>query len=144
MDKTTDEIVLELLNKVEEKKREIGASERPSWITHCSFGNDSKAADRVNLQILSDVSALTSIYASLAVWERSFEQAAKDLGVKADFKWQGFTFSEWAADIKTRISQLQLKTKRDDLAKLEARVNALVSPEQRRTLELKKLVEELK
>lgn len=50
---------------------------------------------------------------------------------------------EWAADIKTRINQLALKKKRDELAKLEARVNALVSQEQRRELELKKLAEEL-
>lgn len=144
MDKTTDQIVLELLNKVEQKKKEIGASERPSWITHCSFGvNPSNAADRVNLQVVTDVSILTSVYATLAVAERAFGQAAKDLDLKVEFKWQGFTFEEWVTDIKMRINQLQLKNKRDDLAKLEARVNALVSQEQRRELELKKLVAEL-
>ena len=144
MDKTTDQIVLELLNKVEEKKKEIGASERPSWITHCSFGvNPSNAAERVNLQVVTDISILTSVYATLAVAERAFKQAANELGVKVDFKWQGFAFEEWVADIKMRINQLQLKNKRDDLAKLESRVNALVSQEQRRDLELKKLVAEL-
>ena len=143
MNKTTDEIVLDLLNKVEQKKKEIGASERPNWITNCSFGiNPSNAAERINIQV-SDVNTLVSIYANLSLSYSAFEQAAKDLGVKADFKWQGFTFGDWAADIKTRLNQLQIKNKKDDLAKLEARVNALVSPEQRREMELKKLAAEL-
>lgn len=143
MNKTTDEIVSDLLNKVEQKKKEIGASERPNWLTNCSFGvNPSNAADRVNIQV-ADVNTLVSIYANLSLSQSSFELAAKDLGVKTGFKWQGFTFGEWAADIKMRLNQLQVKSKKDDLAKLEARVNALVSPEQRRELELKKLVAEL-
>ncbi len=143
MNKTTDEIVLDLLNKVEQKKKEIGASERPNWITNCSFGiNPSNAAERINIQV-ADTNTLITIYANLSLSHSSFEQAAKDLGVKAEFKWQGFTFGDWAADIKTRLNQLQIKTKKDDLAKLEARVNALVSPEQRREMELKKLAAEL-
>jgi hypothetical protein len=48
------------------------------------------------------------------------------------------------SDIKTRIEQLQIKIKKDELAILEERVNKLVSPEQRRQIELEQLVEELK
>lgn len=143
---TTDQLVLELLAKVEAKKKQIGNAERPAWLTNCTFGYNTETNTRINLQTVKDVEVLVEIYGFIADKRDSFNKAANELGVweTSTFKYLNFTLDEWKADIKTRLSQLQLKIKRDELAKLEERVNALVSPEQRRELELAKLLEEVK
>jgi phage portal protein BeeE len=83
------------------------------------------------------------IFAFLESKKNSIENAAKQFGVNVPSKHLGFTIEEWQSDIKCRINGLQIKAKRDELASLEARVNALVSPEQRREIELQKLVAEI-
>jgi hypothetical protein len=143
--KSTDQIVLELLNKVDAKKKQIGEAERPAWVTNCSFGYNSDANARINIQTVRDLETLVDIHAFLVTKHSSFLNSASKLGVVEDtnFKYLGFTFAQWESDIKTRISQLQIKIKKDELSKLEERVNALVSPEQRRAIELEKLVKEI-
>lgn len=146
-DNKTDKIVLELLRKVEEKKQQIGNAERPAWQTNCSFGYDPSSNARTNIQVVRDVSQLIEMHAFLSERYSTYIESANDLGVsekEAPFKWLNFSYDEWVNDIKTRLNGLRIKSKRDELAKLEERVNALVSPEQRRAMELQKLVEEIK
>ena len=51
-------------------------------------------------------------------------------------KYDNFTYDDWIADCKKRLSVLGLRTKKDNLAQLEKRLDAIVSPEQRRQMEL--------
>lgn len=139
----TDQMVLELLEKVEAKKKQIGAAERPQWITTCSFRYDSNSNSAVNIQTIREVADLVEIHAFLSNKKQAFEKSAKLLNVNVSCKHLGFSIEDWESDIKTRINGLQIKAKRDELAVLEERVNALVSHEQRRQIELKKLVEEI-
>lgn len=143
----TDAVVLQLLAKVEEKKKQIGSAERPSWITNCSFGFDPNNSNaRINIQVVRDLEALVEIHAFLTSKYGHYQASLKELGIaekEAPFKWLGFTFEQWVSDIQTRINGLRIKSKRDELAKLEERVNALVSPEQRRKIELEKLMKEI-
>jgi len=142
----TDTIVLQLLAKVEDKKKQIGNAERPSWITNCSFGFDPQNNARINIQVVRELETLIEIHAFLTAKFGHYQASLKELGIsekEAPFKWLGFTFDQWVSDIQTRINGLRIKSKRDELAKLEERVNALVSPEQRRKIELEKLAKEL-
>lgn len=139
----TDKIVLELLKKVEEKKQQIGSAERPSWVTNCSFGFDPNSNARVNIQVLRTIEEIVEIHAFLTSKFRAFQLSCDMLILDVQFKWLGFTYEQWIADIKTRLDGLRIKSKRDELAKLEERVNALVSPEQRRAIELEKLIKEI-
>lgn len=144
---TADELVMELLNKVAEKKKQIGSAERPAWKTNCAYGPDANSNHRVNIQTIREVNVLVALFATLQAAYKSYAQACEELGVKytdAPFSHLGYTYAEWAADFRTQLDRLMIKNKRDELAKLEDRINALVSPEQRREMELKKLVEELK
>ena len=146
MNKNTDKIVLDLLKKVEEKKLQIGSAERPSWVTNCSFGFDPNNNSRINIQVVRELEQLVEIYAFLYTKYNSFYTALASLNLTDKdvyFKYLGFTFEQWAADIKTRINSLRIKNQKDELAALEARVNALVSHEQRREIELEKLVKEI-
>lgn len=151
--KNADKIVLELLQKVEEKKKQIGNAERPSWKTHCSFKFNPDNNASHNIQVISDIKTLLAIYGHILAESNKYYDAIKALsksdksldftGSSFNFIYLGFSFSEWEHDIKTRISSLNIKTKRDELAKLEERVNSLVSPEQRRQIELEQLIKEI-
>ena len=145
-DTKVDTMVLELLKKVEEKKAQIGKAERPQWITNCSFGFSPDTNVRVNLQVETSLAKLVEIHSFVTGKYKDYLGSLGTLGVtekEAPFKWFGFTPDEWLADIQTRINGLRIKAKKDELAKLEDRVNALVSPEQRRAIELEKLVKEI-
>ena len=144
-DDKTDKMVLELLRKVEEKKRQIGNAERPSWETNCSFRYDPNSNAHINIQVVRELETLVEIHAFLNRKEVDFEFSANTLKLdkEVSFKWLGFTFGQWIRDIETRIGGLLIKAKKDELAKLEERVNSLVSPEQRRAIELEKLVKEI-
>ncbi len=142
----TDKIVLELLQKVEDKKRQIGNAERPSWITNCSFGFDPSNNARVNIQVIRDIEQLVEIHAFLSDKYETYNMSLRALSIPendAPFRWLGFSFHQWESDIRTRLNGLRIKQKRDELANLEARVNLLVSPKQRRAIELEKLVKEI-
>lgn len=145
-EKNIDQTVMELLKKVEEKKQQIGNAERPSWITNCSFGYNPDSNTRTNIQIIRELETLIDIHAFLTSKFDAFNRSQtllKISGKEAEFKFMGFTYGQWTADIETRINQLRIKSKKDELSKLEERVNALVSPEQRRAIELEKLVKEI-
>jgi hypothetical protein len=145
-EKNVDQIVMDLLKKVEEKKRQIGNAERPSWVTNCSFGYNADSNARINIQVVRELEQLVDIHAFLTAKVNGFRQslAALKLNEKeVPFKWLNFTYDQWVSDIETRINGLRIKAKKDELNALEARVNALVSPEQRRAIELEKLVKEI-
>ena len=141
----TDQLVMDLLAKVEDKKRQIGNAERPQWVTNCSFGYSLESNSRVNLQIVTDIEVLVDRYAFLSAKWEAFNCARVALGLPDTVRltYMGYRYDQWTDDIKTRIASLQIKSRREELAKLEARVNALVSPEQRRAIELAKLVKEI-
>lgn len=142
----TDSVVLQLLEKVEEKKRQIGEAERPAWRTNCSFGYSQDVNNRLNIQTIKELDVLLDIYGFLQEKFNRYTAAVAALKLEKEaptFKHLGFSFEDWASDIRTRIDGLRIKNKKDELSKLEARVNALVSPEQRRKIELEKLAKEI-
>jgi len=145
-DESVDQAVLTLLVKVEQKKKEIEkAKTRPVWKTNCTFGRDpSTTQDRTNIQTVRDVRKLVEIYAFLSNQESELAKAAKALGVDFDGTWQTFSISDWKDDLKTRVEMLSIEKKQKELEELDIKVNRLVSPEQRRVMELRALQEALK
>lgn len=139
-----DQRVLDLIETVKQKKAVIQKAEKPSWKTNCSFGYNPDGSFRVNLQATMDVSILISILGFLIRSKASFDQAAQELNQDVSFSWQGFSFDEWKSDIETRVIKLSIKKEKDNLEKLENRLNGLISPELRRELELAELEKELK
>lgn len=139
MSTQTDKTVLDLLNKVKAKKQEIEGIKRPDWKTSCSLTFAESAGARVNIQTCSDINVLLDLTARLIEREKNLGEAACILGIFPPVKYNGYSFSDWKTDLKTRASQLNVKAKQEELNKLEERVNKLVSPEQRREIELEEL-----
>ena len=68
--------------------------------------------------------------------EEKSRLASEKLGVKYSFTWLGFTVDEWESDFQTRINQISIKEKQKELKEIEARLNAIISPELKAKMEL--------
>jgi hypothetical protein len=144
-EKTTDEKVRELFNSVQEKKLAIEKAERPCWLTGGNFGFSANSAhDRTDLRTVGDIRKIVEMYAFLIDRKEKSENAAKELGVDYKFTWLGFTVDEWKNDFQTRVNQISIQEKRRDLAEIESRLNAIISPELRAQMELEAISQLLK
>jgi len=134
---TTDEKVKTLFESVQEKKLAIEKAERPCWLTAGNFGYSANSAhDRINIQTLTDVRKIVEMFAFLIDRKEKSENAAKELGVNYTFTWLGFSVDEWKNDFQTRVNQISIQEKRKELAEIEARLNAIISPELKAQMEL--------
>jgi hypothetical protein len=146
MAKAADKQTMELIEKVQAKKAEIRKIERPVWKTNCSFPFiDGQQNTAVNVHVLCDVSKLVTIGAFLIDRSQSFFNAARRLGVDPcpAFVWNGFSVEDWFQDLSLRIDQIQLTAKKEALDKLEARLNAIISPELKQKMELDAIAAEV-
>lgn len=135
--KTTDEKVKELFQTVQEKKLAIEKAERPCWKTSGNFGFTANSAhDRTNVFTITDVRKLVEMLSFLNERKEKSEGAAQELGVTYSFTWLGFTVDEWKSDFQTRVNQISIQEKRKELAEIEARLNAIISPELKAEMEL--------
>ena len=141
----TDEVVMSLLKKVQEKKQEIEkASKTPKWKTNCTLKMQSDPGRQENnLHILAirDVEKLMEIYSYLLQREDYLQKAAQELDVIYDPVYMGYTIADWKEDLKFRMSQLNIQKRKQELEELDKRVNGLISVEQRREMEVKALQE---
>lgn len=134
---TTDEKVKALFTSVQEKKLAIEKAERPNWITAGMFGYSANSAhDRINLQTVTDVRKIVEMLAFLTERKEKSENAAQELGVDYKFTWLGFSVDEWKNDFQIRVNQISIQEKRRELAEIEARLNAIISPELKAQMEL--------
>lgn len=138
-----DEMVNKLFAKLQEKKKLIESLEKPRWKTNFSFGYNADSSNRINLQIVSDTDKLVEMAAFLLDKARSHKEASDLLEVKSEFKWLGFTLEEWMSDIKTRANKINIEARKKELKQLEEKLNGLVSPEQRRLMDLEAVAKAL-
>ena len=135
--KTGDELVQELFDKVQSKKAALAQANKPCWNTSGSFGySPSNPSGDINIKTLNDKRKIVDMLAFLMDRARAHSEAASALGVTAAFSWQGFTLNEWKSDFQTRVDQLMYTEKKKELDQLEARLDAILSPEMKRTMEL--------
>ena len=136
--KTTDDLVLEMLKKVQQKKEEVkAAKKKPQWKTNLSIGRDSSTSQgRVNIMTRTDPNEIIDWFIFLTQKEEGVEKAAEELGLPADTTWLGYSIEDWKCDLKARAAQLSIDAKQKEIEALDKRVNKLVSPDQRREMEL--------
>jgi len=143
---TSDQKTLDLIREVKNRKEEISKAERPNWLTNCSFSFvDGNLNGAVNIHVESNIKNLISYVAFLLDKERSYKEAATVLAIDSPptFAWNGFSVGDWIKDIKTRISKIQIASKKKKLEELESRLSAIISPELRAQMELDAIASEL-
>lgn len=139
-----DEQTLELIELIKKQKKEIAEVERPERKTNHSFCYY-PGTQPINIGVESNVGTLINIAAFLYRSNNSYVEVINELSVidPPVFNHQGFSLDDWLHDINMRIKKLQIKSKKDRLEKLEARLNSIVSPELRAQLELEEIKKEL-
>lgn len=141
-----DSRIQKLFDILKEKKKEVDAAEQASskrWVTNCSFPPVFGDTNRgINIQTQTQVN-LIGLLSDLLVRDQSTRNAAELMGVPHDGLHGGYTVESWVEDFKTRAAKLTLATRKAELAGLEKRLDAIVSPEQRRALELEAITKSL-
>ena len=141
--KTKDELVEMYNSIISEKEKEITSLERPQFVTHCSFKYN-ESSTSLNLHTTKDVRRLNEILAWLIGQAKNFEQACELTGtVGMEFKHQGFTLKQWAADITTEIGKILISEKRDKLKEMKAKLESLESQEAKEAKALAAIEKEL-
>ena len=139
-----DTITLELIKEVQKRRQEIAEVSRPQWKTNCNFRFE--GSDRsINLHVATDITTLVSMATHVLQLQDYFDKAVKVLDIKEDMfcEFCGSPTEAWLADIKLRISMVGLKKKKASLKKMEDRLDAIISPELRREMELEAIKAEL-
>ena len=130
--------VEKLFSIVAKKKAELveeTASIEKKWNTTCSITLPWKSTP-INIQTAS-VDTLIEVM----MFVNSHKQAANDLAL--DISIQGFASNDWLIDCKKRIAMIGNRQKQKELDAAEKKLNDLVSPEQRRKMELELLSKQL-
>lgn len=141
-----DQKINELFEVVRKQKAEVDAAEKEtkqSWKTNCSvvipFGRDESP---VNIQTASQEKIKNLVMGLLKHKEYAIE-AELVLGLDSESQYNGFSYDDWISDCKKRIAVLNIRTKKEKLNTLEKRLNDIVSPEQKRQMELDAIVQDL-
>lgn len=140
--KETDSKIKQLFEVVKAKKLEISQAEKPNWETNCAFNYSRNSGDtnnRVNINVVQDINELISILAFLFVQKEAWEKAVQVFGVKTAFSWHGYSFEQWQGDLVSRSNKIRISEKKKELSTLEARLNAILSPELKAQLELEEI-----
>lgn len=146
MDNSTDDKILNLISQVDKQKAEIKSIEKPAYKTNMSFSySEGRSNDAINLHVVNDLRQLMMIAAYLRAIFSNYETVGNVLGseMTPGFTWQGFSYSDWFADLKMKVAKIQIGAKKKKLELLESRLNAIVSPELRAKLELESIEREL-
>ena len=144
---TVDQETREMMALVRERKTEIRNLERPRYATTMTFSpseGKNAPADSVNLHTVTSREALMKIAGQLCQIREGFSRAGELMGgVVPSLTWQGYPIEAWLGDLKTRLEVVQLAEKRQRLEVLEKRLDAIVSPELRRQMEIEEIRKEI-
>jgi hypothetical protein len=142
-----DDQVMKLFSLLEKKKEEFNECEAESkkkWVTNCSFPSVYGNTAPINIQTQTE-SALVELLSDLLTQDGNSRKAAELIGANYpnEGTWGGFSVDQWVDDFKTRIAKIRLVERKQELVQLEKRLNGVVSPEQRRKLEIEAITQSL-
>lgn len=129
------------LNVRKAKVAELNAAKAKSWKTNGTFrlfGSTSTT----NIQTAS-LDVVLEVATQVELSTNALTSAAKRLGVTTEGKIQGYSVDDWYADLTKRIATINLREEEAALAQLEARLNQVLSPEERRRIEVELLMKEI-
>jgi hypothetical protein len=143
---TIDSQISKLFEVVRKQREEVEAAEKEakqSWKTKCSLSVPySRDESAVNLQTAKE-DKVKHIVMGLLKHRDYAGEAEQLLGIPQTNQYDGYSYEDWFADCKKRIALLKVKDKKDLLAMTELRLNAIVSPEQKRAMELAEITKSL-
>lgn len=144
--KTMDDTILELMEKLKEKKAEfetIQSNAIKSWVTNCSYSFKSDGTDKKNLAVMNQ-QEVVALLADVLVKVKSTIDASNDLGLTVTRPViQGYTYEQWLTDCQKRIAVIGFNSKKKEIEEMETALNSLVSPELQRKIALEELTKKI-
>lgn len=139
-----DQAIQQLFNKLNERKAkitELKAQIAKSWKTNGTFRLIG-ATSTTNIQT-ANVDVLEEIAAHVVILANALSEASIKLSRPGKQKIQGYTSTEWFEDLQKRLAAIEVREEEKQLAELETRLNQVLSPEERRRIEVELLAKEL-
>jgi hypothetical protein len=143
MSDTIDQKIQELFNVVQYRRLALekdALALKGKWETTCSYPMNGTF---INLQT-ADKSTIRQVAIHIKIQSFFGAQVDKELGIDESSLVNGFTVDAWLSDCKKRMAAINSREKKRELDDLEARLNKIVSPEQRREMELAAIAASLK
>lgn len=140
-----DKQIVDLMSIVTKKREEIKSLEKPNYKTNCCFSySEEKPQETIVLHTAMLINVI-KISAFLLDKKNNYDSACSVLQLEeyTEFKWLGYSIDEWMHDLKLRADKIQIGDKRKKLDVLEQRLNAIISPELKASLELQSIAKEL-
>ena len=140
-----DKTIQDLFAKLDEQKKIVAnlrAQTQKGWVTNGTW-KIPFSATVINIQTLPE-DQLVLVAGEIAnAFSKANEGASFIANGDITEKMQGYTREEWRADLIKRKAAIQIRSKEAKLAELEDRLNSVLSPEERRRIEVELLAKEL-
>lgn len=139
-----DQTIQDLFAKLNDRKARVEGLRKEiskTWKTNGSFRLIG-AGTPTNIQTAS-VETLEEMAAHLCLLDGARDAASKRLGRPINLRVQGSTVDEWFEDITKRFATINLREEERLLETLEQRLNQVLSPEERRRIEVEMLAKEI-
>jgi len=111
--------IKKLFDTVQIKKAELESAEKGTYATDGIFYYSHSGTPH-DIKTIRDKSKLRDMVAFLIEKEKSVDEANQFLEMTGPFKWFHATTEQWKKDIKVRVTQLDIITKKSELAEMEA------------------------
>ncbi len=136
-----DQLIVQLQDAVEKKKKALKAINEPN-VTNMSFGFTDSQSDRQNISV-QGIDWVVRALAWLIMMKECWEKSANILGVKAEFKWLGYSYGDWEKDLVRRAGKINHAEEKAKLERMEARLEELLSPDAKKKKELDSMMKDL-
>lgn len=125
-----DNRILELKKQIDIKRTELGKQPRFIPLTTCLFERN---GNRINLHALTSVKQVNE----LLVFFNLYVMSAKDLELDAsEIELNGFPVTDWIMDLKSKKAIIEYTDKKEQLIKLEKKLDKLLSDDKKTELEI--------
>jgi hypothetical protein len=120
-----DVVIKDLMEKVEQQKKDLGVKPRVAWITNGIIKSFRSGA--LNINTVNDASVLAEALAGMILYNNAFKEACDELGIESDCKIDGYSFADWKDDLKmrARIIAYDNKKKKLDATKTNCQIARL-------------------
>lgn len=141
---TLDQTIQQLFAKLAERKakvKELKDGSALKWKTNGTFRLIGSSTT-VNIQTAHEP-LIEECAVHLSMYENALRSAGEQLGRELKSEFSGFPAADWFADFKKRLATIDLREEEKKLSELEQRLNGVLSPEERRRIEVEMLMKDL-
>lgn len=139
-----DTTIRELFKKLEERKANVAKLKEQTeqkWKTNATFRLIGATAT-INIQTAPQP-VIDEVVVNLSLMVLGQREAARLLKREFAPKVYGYSVEDWFLDIEKRMATINIRDEETKLAELEARLNSVLSPEERRRIEVALLMQEI-